>query len=69
MKLEENLINLKQEEKRYFDTYRNKRTSSEKAQHLEEMALILREIEKIENYGLYQTKKSNKKTRKKNKSF
>lgn len=44
-----NLQELKKLEKKYFDSYKTKRTSSEKALHLEEMAKIIREIEKLEN--------------------
>ena len=44
-----NIKELKKQEKYYFDTYKTKRSSSEKAKHLEEMAKIIREIEKLEN--------------------
>lgn len=39
---------LRRLEKWYFDTYKTKRTSGERASHLEEMALIIRQIENYE---------------------
>ena len=43
------LEELKAKEKTYFDTYKNKRTNSDKAKHLEEMAAIIRKIDKLES--------------------
>jgi hypothetical protein len=43
------LKELKKKEKFYFDTYKQKRNNIDKAIHLEEMAKVIREIDKLEN--------------------
>ena len=43
------LKELKKKEKYYFDTYKQNRKNIDKAIHLEEMAKIIREIDKLEN--------------------
>lgn len=43
------LAELKKKEKMYFDTYKQKRNNLDKAIHLEEMAKVIREIDKLEN--------------------
>jgi hypothetical protein len=43
------LKELKKKEKLYFDTYKQNRSNLDKANHLEEMARIIREIDKLEN--------------------
>lgn len=45
--VKEELSQLKDLEKKYFDTYKTKRTSSERAKHLEEMAAVIRKIEAL----------------------
>jgi|JI10StandDraft_1071094.scaffolds.fasta_scaffold4642685_2 hypothetical protein len=52
-----NLKELRVLEKQYFDTYKNKKSSEDKAIHLEEMAQIIRKIQKLEENGTCQTKK------------
>lgn len=43
------LKELKKKEKLYFDTYKQNRSNLDKARHLEEMAKVIREIDKLEN--------------------
>lgn len=42
------LQELKQKEKFFFDTYKSKKANLEKAEHLEKMAAIIREINELE---------------------
>ncbi len=49
MKNQDNIKDLKAQEKFYFDTYKTKRTNDEKATHLEQMANIIRQIDKLQN--------------------
>jgi len=44
-------------EKKYFDTYKNHKSSKDKADHLEKMAEIIRQIQKLEENGTCKTKK------------
>lgn len=46
------LKELKKKEKFYFDTYKQKRNNIDKAIHLEEMAKVIRDIDKIEKSRL-----------------
>jgi len=46
--MKEELIKLKSEEKKYFDTYKTKRDNIEKAIHLEKMANVIRRIDEVE---------------------
>ena len=51
---------LKQLEKKYFDTYKNNKTSKDKANYLEKMVVIIRQIQKIEKNGTCETKKKSR---------
>lgn len=44
-----NIKELKKLEKQYFDTYKTKRSNIDKANHLIEMANIIKRIEHLEN--------------------